>query len=227
MFLHFYQLGLRSFAIGTMITTTVLCGIYSRSHAQPGTFDDNIGKHEISAGYGYYDNNMITHNFAALFGNVTLNGFGFRNTTHYDNKGVWQLNYTYNLSKRFSTGASFLYNRRDLAETKYQPVKTINGVRYLSDGIFTQTYNLNHYTLITDGKFHHINRPNFGLYTGLALGLQYTNGRMIPNKTTAKNHRFAFQVTGIGVRVGKKFGGFAEAGFGDRGFASVGALIRF
>ena len=50
-----------------------------------------------------------------------------------------------------------------------------------------------------------------------------------PNKPAVKDNNvdFAFQVNPAGLRIGKKFGGFVEAGFGHRGIISAGLNYKF
>lgn len=78
-------------------------------------------------------------------------------------------------------------------------------------------------------EYHYFNRKIVQLYSGIQLGVYVKNKKLIDNRQTIKqkNVGFAFQVDALGVRVGKKIGGFVEIGFGFNGIVKVGISGQF
>jgi len=65
------------------------------------------------------------------------------------------------------------------------------------------------------------------MYSG--LGLAYTYGTLKYDSSTPQEESSTdnislpnFHLTGVGLRVGKSFGGFAEFGFGYKGIVNMG-----
>jgi hypothetical protein len=69
------------------------------------------------------------------------------------------------------------------------------------------------------------------LYTMLGLGVTLNTEKGSYNSTgdtdTETSSNLAFQVTPIGMRIGRKLGGFAELGFGYKGIMNFGLSYRF
>ncbi|MFH6991811.1 hypothetical protein [Flavobacterium sp. FlaQc-48] len=79
-------------------------------------------------------------------------------------------------------------------------------------------------------SFSYIKTDWLDFYGSAAAGVvldKYTQRE--PNKAALKDNAtdFAFQVNPAGIRVGKKFGAFAEVGFGYRGIVSAGLNYKF
>ncbi len=63
------------------------------------------------------------------------------------------------------------------------------------------------------------------LYSGLSAGISvFTQS---DSSQSGSKTIFAFQVNAIGLRVGHKFGGFFELGFGFDGIINAGLSVKF
>lgn len=166
---------------------------------------DNLPKNEIRIGYGVGD---VFNGF--IYGAGTQ--IGALGRYNYTDLGIAQLSYARLLNSKFDVGGTVLYGRGRINDR--------NNVRIA---------NVHHLTAMVNGKFYHLNRKSWRLYSGIDMGMQYsTNG--IRNRKLRQfqdETRFAFHLTGVGIKGGEKIGGFAEVGYGDKGVFSAGAYIRF
>jgi hypothetical protein len=78
-------------------------------------------------------------------------------------------------------------------------------------------------------RFTYLNRPWVRLYSGVDVGVGYfiDNKDNVSESTRSGNFFFAFNVTPIGVNVGKKFYGMFETNFGFDSVFKVGLGARF
>lgn len=94
--------------------------------------------------------------------------------------------------------------------------------------------------LLASVQYNWISSRMIKLYSSVEGGLKYRNtvttevgfysedyARNFYNKTDRNNIATSGQVNLIGIRVGNKLGGFAEIGFGDKGYATCGISYRF
>lgn len=84
------------------------------------------------------------------------------------------------------------------------------------------------FLLMPTGKFYYTQKPKVALYGLLGAGALFANKteRNGALKETEKFSAFAFQVNPIGVRVGNRFAGFGELGFGMKGFVTLGFNMK-
>lgn len=90
-------------------------------------------------------------------------------------------------------------------------------------------------------RFNWKETKNVLIYSKLGLGMTFifdsysaesTDGttgvlNVSADATSEKQHYFAYQLSPIGIIVGRKACGFAEVGFGTQGIAQVGFMYRF
>lgn len=83
------------------------------------------------------------------------------------------------------------------------------------------------FAIIPSIRFSWLNKKIVTLYSGVALGaaLSFVNNK--PDDRLDIDPHFAFQLTYVGVEVGKKWFGFTEIGTGYKGFISAGFGFRF
>lgn len=103
----------------------------------------------------------------------------------------------------------------------------------------SEIYNVGQYsgelkrTFITaafEGEYRYRNQGPVQLYSGLGLGFTYgTETLTTPEQisTTGNISNIAYQVNVIGVRLGKKYAGFVEFGFGYKGIVNVGFSVQW
>lgn len=88
----------------------------------------------------------------------------------------------------------------------------------------------NFWSVLLRGDFHYVKKDNLTMYSGIAVGACFISSNAgsgleavaIPNNTV-----FAFHVNAFGIRVGRAFGFFAEAGFGYNSMLTAGFNVRF
>ncbi|MCX2681992.1 hypothetical protein OOZ15_18720 [Galbibacter sp. EGI 63066] len=121
--------------------------------------------------------------------------------------GMLNLNYQRSITDRIKVGAGVSY-------LKFQDKKgnsKDNDLNYLA---FMPQFE---YTYLKSGILELYGNTSAGV-----VGLFYK----IENKNET-DFGFAYQVNPIGIRVGKKIGGFAEVGCGFKGFVNVGIDFKF
>ncbi|MCF6169631.1 MAG: outer membrane beta-barrel protein [Bacteroidales bacterium] len=103
----------------------------------------------------------------------------------------------------------------------------------------SEIYNVGQYagelkrTFITaaiEGEYRYRNQGPVQLYSGLGLGFTYgTETLTTPEQiaTTGNISGVAYQLNVIGLRLGTKFAGFAEFGFGYKGIVNIGFSMQW
>lgn len=169
------------------------------------------GIEELKMGYGYGTSTQIMYDIADIFSTVfTLGDITNVNEISY---GALNIGYNYSVSDKVSLGASVTYEQ------------VHNDVKSKNDVIGSNTCGF--YTVAFETTIHYVRKESFQMYSG--LGLAYTYGSLKFDSSNPQEKSsddvvslFNFNITGIGARFGRAFGGFVELGFGYKGFASVG-----
>ncbi len=174
------------------------------------------GTNEISIGYGVGSSNQI---FDAMF-DGTLFALSLGNVT-YENKttlGPFYLNYNHAIIDKLMIGGTIAYE------------KIKEDVHFSNILSGEQTTNI--YSLGIEGHYHYISNRSFRMYSGLGLGYTNARGKYGSNSDKDSNniktdHHINFQLTAIGLRFGKKLGGYTELGMGYKGVFSLGMNYQF
>lgn len=111
-------------------------------------------------------------------------------------------------------------NSRFLAEVTYG-YEQLNAKHKLEPK-FRDIFYINNY--LVGVKYEFTKRHKYYLYSGAQLGIRTVDQTDFSERP---GNRFAYDATFIGVRYGKKLGGFYELGFGAKGFIRVGASLKF
>lgn len=111
------------------------------------------------------------------------------------------------------------------------PKLPIGGVLSYSQATATasSTYTVHYINLLVKTDYRYVIEPYYQFYSGLAAGVAL-NAYSTPfalEEGTGNRLIFAFQLTVVGFRFGKKLGGFAELGFGHLGLVNAGMSFRF
>jgi len=125
--------------------------------------------------------------------------------------GTFSFQYQYRVSKLIQVGAAVSFNPGSI-DVKYDKGSTSYSTTYFV-------------SVMPRIDFTYVNRGLITMYSGLALGATYYSIRNnYSNQPDNVNSGllFGFQVNGIGIRVGKNIGGFAEFGFGCLGIVNLG-----
>lgn len=130
-----------------------------------------------------------------------------------DNVSVFG-SYKYFVSEKIAVGATVGYNSRA------KPFNYENWNRR-NDGIEVLT-------IAGEGSFYYLKRRNFGLYALGGMGcFIVTSGNYNTNYSAYNDFGLTLQLTPLGVRFGRKVGGFAEIGYGYKGLVNMGVNIKF
>ncbi|OHT46811.1 hypothetical protein [Flavobacterium tructae] len=166
------------------------------------------GKHEINLTYSDGATMTVINGLADAFASaLTFQKEGSK-ITSFGNLG---LGYRNQITERIKVGG-------DIAFQQVQAKK--------NDNKRTDLY----FMVMPTLSFSYIKTEWLDFYGSAAAGVildKYTETE--PNKPAVKDNTidFAFQVNPAGLRIGKKLGGFVEAGFGHRGIISAGLNYRF
>lgn len=137
--------------------------------------------------------------------------------TNASGSGLYGVGYHYFLSKSFKLGLSAQYARYEVG-------------RSFSNGLTaneTDTW----VTLLVEPKGQWIDGRVVQLYSGIGLGASFyqSEGRSSAREEVFTDSRtfFSFQLTPIGMRIGRAVGAHLELGFGYKGLINLGLSGRF
>jgi len=169
-------------------------------------------KHEIRIDYSDATPLVI----ADVFINAFVSAISGSESSNEKAFGMLSAGYRYALSNRFSIGADLSYANAS-SDMKN---KSTNEITYRKS---------NFYMVLPTAKYSYVKRGIIDFYGTVASGAILANGsdRTDHEKTTTNDIIFAFQVNPLGLRIGKDWGGFLEAGYGFKGIFALGASYRF
>ena len=172
--------------------------------------------HDISVGMGIASSNQIVDAFGSSISSIIFPGYSTLEET--SSLSEFRLAYAFTPKERWSYGVAFSYSKIEY------DIKTNN----TKVGEQTSSY----YTFAGETTYSYINKEKIKLYALVGLGATINSTeRQTDSETSVEDDTndtfFNFQITSIGFRYGKKWGGFAEAGFGYRGIISFGAFYKF
>lgn len=92
----------------------------------------------------------------------------------------------------------------------------------------SQSYYDNLFNMMASIRFMYVLKPVITMYSGICFGLTLDFGKTTFNGTTYTDKKLypAGQLTLMGIRIGKSFGGFAEFGIGTLGIVTAGLSYR-
>jgi hypothetical protein len=92
----------------------------------------------------------------------------------------------------------------------------------------SQTYYDNLLNMLASVRFMYVNKPTFTMYSGICFGMTMDFGKttFLGKDYTDRKLYPGGQLTLMGIRVGRAFGGFAEFGIGTLGIATAGLSYR-
>jgi hypothetical protein len=88
------------------------------------------------------------------------------------------------------------------------------------------------YTFAIEWDYRYVNQGLIQVYSGLGLGFTYATEKLTPPPETSTNSSngnissIAYQLNAVGVRLGKKYSGFIELGYGYKGIINVGFSVQ-
>ncbi|HBX90539.1 MAG TPA: hypothetical protein DEH06_04365 [Alistipes sp.] len=129
--------------------------------------------------------------------------------------GVWSLSYDYRFRRWFDLGLTLGY---------YGEYSNSYSNR---DSSLVGRNRAHAVTVMPMARFTWLNRRWVRMYSSLGLGATFGYGRFDTEGSRPENAMIAFQVTPVGISVGRSFFGFAEIGLGAQGALMMGVGYRF
>ena len=176
-------------------------------------------RHEVSISYGILPITGWMDTFTDLFSDAITGAIEgaqtrSRNSTSW---GALNLMYNYRINSRVAFGAIYSYS--GMKEDIY------------SDNLQIGKSQTSFHTIMPMFKFNWFNKPLVTMYTRIGIGLvlsfdkeEYFTG---VEDYHSKNAYLAWQVSPVGIEIGKSLAGFLELGFGTTGLFSAGLRYRF
>ncbi|PLX04999.1 MAG: hypothetical protein C0595_01245 [Marinilabiliales bacterium] len=98
-------------------------------------------------------------------------------------------------------------------------------------GQYAGELNRKFFTVAAEMQYRYVNRGIIQVYSGLGLGLTYgqetlSKSAIHPEESNGTIIRPAYQLNVAGVRIGNKFAGFIEFGYGCKGILNFGLSIQ-
>lgn len=178
-----------------------------------------------------YERSYDHNDFQIGYGMFTPDQFMKVNSTMLDDMYPDQLYVRDNYS---GTGAIFLTYRHIGKNENWMWGATAgasaNSSKIYNLGQFEGDLKRTFVTLAIEGEYRYRNQGVVQLYSGIGLGYSYgTETLTSPEQLTTNGNvsTIAYQINAIGVRLGKKYAGFAEFGFGYKGIVNVGLSIQW
>ena len=183
---------------------------------------------DFYAGYGalsvFYFTGRMKHSGdypteSSLYNNNSASGNSF---TEPQSAGTIYLGFARSLNKVVSVGFMF----------GYQNFHYTGKGRYISNGndsLLSLTADDRLVTGIARVTFCYLSKPYVRMYSGIGIGLTIDFGKATVNGevTTERKLWPGGQLTLMGLRVGRAFGGFLEFGFGSYGIVNAGLSYKF
>ncbi len=161
-------------------------------------------RHEVSVSYGA----AVTTNWLDGF-NDFWTGLFTDSDTSIQGWGAITAGYNFRLTRNFSLGAQAVYSTNK------------NGFKN-SDLQFTNRY----WSVMPNAKWNWLNLRIVTLYSRAAAGISFAKAKVDGGESDTST-QFAFQVSPIGIEVGGRLAGYAEAGIGVSGSIMAGVRYRF
>ncbi|MEJ2596145.1 MAG: hypothetical protein P8100_13720 [bacterium] len=87
-------------------------------------------------------------------------------------------------------------------------------------------------TVAGELEYRYVNQGPVQIYSGIALGFTYGVEKLTPPvesgeaSSTGNISTLGYQLNAVGIRLGKKFAGFAEFGYGFKGIVNIGCSLQ-
>lgn len=195
-------------------------GILFPAQAEEGSRRGGAAKSEVRIGYGMLSANTVVNSYSDMLADFLSDGtVAYANES---NSGAIYFSYSYQVLPRVRFGATLGYERvrKDYVYTLFGAPEIVGGKN-------------DYLTVAADLQFRYLQVPSgiISLYWGVGLGAGFHKQKLSGFEYGPAKYdktRLAYQVTPLGLTVGlKRFGAFAEVGFGYKGIFQFGAYARF
>ncbi len=170
------------------------------------------GAIEINGSYGFISAPRVSNYESNIIG--TVGTLGNYDVCDHKNAGPMSVHLKYYLSDRIKLGLNLTFEQ--------QKEKTMD------NGLNTGKTKSNYYSLMPSFTYNYCQQDNCQIYGCVSLGAGIGNSTFMPadkeiyRKKTTNSLQFAYQVSALGIRYGKKVGVFMELGYGYNGIFQAG-----
>lgn len=165
----------------------------------------SVEKNEIrvSVSDGFYLSTL--DDFLSKLNSIDRGDYKYKDSAY----GMLHLNYQRRISDKIKMGVEVAYMRLEYQNKRDKRISRTS----------------NYFAVAPQFEYSYIKRNFFELYGNAFAGVGRHSETV--NKETVSTYGAYYQLNPIGIRVGKKLGGFLEAGFGIGGFVNFGVSYRF
>ncbi|MDX6191593.1 hypothetical protein SGQ83_19720 [Flavobacterium sp. Fl-318] len=197
----------------SIVITMLFCIITGSIKAQD--FDNN----EVHVAYSDGFTLGAIDSFSNILPTAIIDGFTGEKTKIESESsfGMIEAGYRYQITDRSRVGLDLGYQNYS---SKMITEKTSKTVKRAVDYIL----------ILPTANYTYLRIPLVDLYGSASIGAYLTNEKITEtNQNVIKNNSIdlGWQVNPIGLRVGEKLSGFAELGFGIKGFVTAGVNYKF
>lgn len=171
--------------------------------------------HDITASYGIVTTDQVADVLKDVL--TTIFSFGTYEKDNYNYSGALFLTYKRPVTFRLHLGGTI-------------GMDNVSG-DLVSDNIKYGEFATSHTTLATEADLRWVKRNWLQMYSGLGLGYTFTSEQGTYTNTGEsdinRSGHLAIQANALGIRLGKRLGGFMEVGFGYKGILNFGLSYQF
>jgi opacity protein-like surface antigen len=213
------------FTLGLIIMTSIT--LHSQNIEKPPVTkkkaDQSKLYNEVYAGYGlgtlYLFTGTVNHSYPAYDNDYNST------TTDVSSPGAFLLGFNRMINRVVMVGFEMSYMNLSYSRTSYP-------YDYQTGYIGTVNYNDNLLSGMAKVTFNYVNKPMVRVYSGFGMGITVDLSNAQGTKAgdveeTAKKILPSGQLTFMGVRFGRAFGGFCEFGIGTNAIVSAGLSYQF
>jgi len=213
----FLLISLFSFSQNTETTSTA-----STKSSQATLYNDFYG------GYGalsifYFTGRMKHSSDYPTESGTTSSGDYYSNKkfTEPQSAGNFFIGYGRSLNRVVSTGILFGFQNFHYTGTALLKASGTDTAKFKVDDLLV--------TGIARVTFCYLNKPFIRMYSGIGIGLTIDFGKVTVNSEQTSERKLwpGGQITLMGLRFGRAFGGFVEFGFGSYGILNAGLSYKF
>ncbi len=184
---------------------------------------------DFYAGYGalsiFYFTGRMNHSSSYPTESGVYNNYYYSSGMKFSEPGsvgTFYLGYSRSLNRVVSVGFMFGYQNFHYTGTGHL---TVNG----SESVLSLIADDRLVTGIARVTFCYLSKPYIRMYSGIGIGLTIDFGKVTVNgeKTTERKLWPGGELTLMGLRFGRAFGGFLEFGFGSYGILNAGLSYKF
>lgn len=202
------------------VATTMMI-VIAMTFATNAQNNDNVSHHEVYGGIGLLNDNQVFSMAGDLLGTV----FSFGQAVQPDKYWVItpSVGYRYWFNKKVGIGMHFSFDKNSVKAIVPHDISTTSDDEW-------RIHNRYFYTIAFDFNWNYMNNTICQLYGNVGMGVSLV--QFSDNKTNNPNAHlkqipfFNMHVSPFGVRIGKMVAGFAEIGWGYKGFLNVGVSVK-